>query len=178
MVKQRQHFKETSDDMINYYIYEPVVLHVENSSMSPNSISIFRAFIIFFVFCFLILYKDFILKYRTFTVLFLFVFIFFICGVSDDLDGYVARRYNKKSKKGDVLDKFVDKFLSFVMIFCTYYYIGFKNFIFILPIYILFFINYILLKKKKTNKLRILLDNAFLFYITVFSILLFTPLIK
>lgn len=37
--------------------------------------------------------------------------IFFICGLTDAVDGYVARRYYQKTKLGSILDPLADKLL-------------------------------------------------------------------
>lgn len=74
----------------------------------PNLISVFRLFLI---------------------PLFLFVFhseienrilysgiIFLIAGVSDVMDGYIARKYNLTSKIGAMLDPLADKLMSFAVL--------------------------------------------------------------
>jgi len=43
--------------------------------------------------------------------------IFFIAGISDVLDGYIARKYNQTSKLGAALDPFADKLMSFAVLF-------------------------------------------------------------
>mgnify|MGYP002724416824 CR=1 FL=1 len=42
--------------------------------------------------------------------------IFMIAGVSDVLDGYIARRFNLESKLGAALDPFADKMMSFTVL--------------------------------------------------------------
>jgi len=37
--------------------------------------------------------------------------IFFVCGLTDAIDGYVARRYYQKTKLGSILDPLADKLL-------------------------------------------------------------------
>jgi len=50
--------------------------------------------------------------------------VFIVCGISDDLDGYIARKYDMKSKLGTVLDVVAD-FLTFVCVmFITSVYTG------------------------------------------------------
>lgn len=46
--------------------------------------------------------------------------IFFLAGISDVLDGYIARKYNKSSKLGTVLDPFADKLMAFAVIISFY----------------------------------------------------------
>lgn len=47
----------------------------------------------------------------------LFFIIYFICGISDVLDGMIARRMNLVSKKGQILDSIADFFLVIVLLF-------------------------------------------------------------
>lgn len=56
--------------------------------------------------------------------------IFMLAGVSDVLDGYIARRYNLTSKLGAVLDPFADKLMSFTVL-VTFTIIG------LIPLWIL-----------------------------------------
>ncbi len=42
--------------------------------------------------------------------------IFVIAGISDVLDGYIARKYNMQSKLGTVLDPLADKLMSFTVL--------------------------------------------------------------
>ena len=39
------------------------------------------------------------------------LFVFFFAGVSDGVDGFVARRFNQQSELGTILDPIADKFL-------------------------------------------------------------------
>lgn len=50
--------------------------------------------------------------------------IFMLAGLSDVLDGYIARKYNMTSKLGAVLDPFADKLMSFAVL-VTFTIIGF-----------------------------------------------------
>ncbi|WP_409228130.1 CDP-diacylglycerol--glycerol-3-phosphate 3-phosphatidyltransferase [Gudongella sp. SC589] len=56
--------------------------------------------------------------------------IFMIAGVSDVLDGYIARRFNLMSKLGAALDPFADKMMSFTVL-VTFTMIG------LIPVWIL-----------------------------------------
>ncbi len=47
----------------------------------------------------------------------LFLIIYFLCGVSDVLDGMIARKMNMVSKKGQILDSIADVFMSAVMLY-------------------------------------------------------------
>ncbi len=42
--------------------------------------------------------------------------VFMLAGISDVLDGYIARRYNLTSKLGAILDPFADKLMSFTVL--------------------------------------------------------------
>lgn len=42
--------------------------------------------------------------------------IFLLAGISDVLDGHIARRYNLTTKLGSVLDPFADKMMSFAVL--------------------------------------------------------------
>lgn len=42
--------------------------------------------------------------------------VFMLAGISDILDGYIARRYNLTSKLGAILDPFADKLMSFTVL--------------------------------------------------------------
>ena len=48
---------------------------------------------------------------------FLALFLFFIAGLSDYLDGYFARKYNASSQIGEILDPLADKILIIFLFF-------------------------------------------------------------
>ena len=50
--------------------------------------------------------------------LFLSLFIFILCCITDYLDGYIARAYNQTTELGKILDPMADKILVFVSILC------------------------------------------------------------
>lgn len=58
--------------------------------------------------------------------------IFMIAGVSDVLDGYIARKYNLISKLGSALDPFADKLMSFTVLI-TFTIIGLIPFWILIP---------------------------------------------
>ena len=58
--------------------------------------------------------------------------IFFIAGITDYFDGYLARKYNLVSQLGEILDPIADKILIVFLLFAiavnlTSYYIGFLS---------------------------------------------------
>ena len=47
--------------------------------------------------------------------------IFLICGLSDALDGFIARKFNMITKIGQALDPLADKFLVIAVVFSLWY---------------------------------------------------------
>lgn len=74
----------------------------------PNIITIFR---IFLVPVYLYVFFG-----KTENSILLAGSIFMLAGISDVLDGYIARRYNLRSKIGAILDPFADKLMSFTVL--------------------------------------------------------------
>ena len=76
----------------------------------PNIISIFR---ICLVPVFVIAYftDDGDIKYYA-------ILVYFIAGLSDFLDGFIARRFNAQSKLGKLLDPLGDKLMTFTVLIC------------------------------------------------------------
>lgn len=52
-----------------------------------------------------------------------FYIIYIVCGVSDILDGYIARKTNTTSKIGEKLDSFADLLMVFIVIYLLYPFI-------------------------------------------------------
>lgn len=75
----------------------------------PNLITIFRMILI--PIYALIFFSD--LDNRVF----LAGMVFLLAGISDVLDGYLARKYNQTTKLGTVLDPLADKLMSFTVLF-------------------------------------------------------------
>jgi len=71
------------------------------------------------------------------------ILVFIIAGLSDFLDGYIARRYNAQSKIGKVLDPLGDKLMTFAVLICITI-TNFSNYIFLGTV-IVFFIKEILM---------------------------------
>ncbi len=44
------------------------------------------------------------------------------CGLTDDLDGYIARKYKMQSKLGKYLDFISDFSMFCMMLYCAYFY--------------------------------------------------------
>ena len=58
-----------------------------------------------------------ILVYLMFGNYLICTLLFFVCGLTDYLDGFLARKYNAESKSGEILDPIADKILIvFVLI--------------------------------------------------------------
>ena len=58
--------------------------------------------------------------------------LFFLAGITDYFDGYLARKYNLVSQLGEILDPIADKILIVFLLFAiavnlTSYYIGFLS---------------------------------------------------
>tara|TARA_B100001250_G_C19767596_1_gene775513 strand:- start:864 stop:1397 length:534 start_codon:yes stop_codon:yes gene_type:complete len=71
-----------------------------------NSITIIRILLAPIIFIFLL-----------FGNYFLCIFLFFIAGASDYLDGHLARKYNAVSELGEILDPIADKILIIFVLF-------------------------------------------------------------
>ncbi|MDF2698878.1 MAG: CDP-diacylglycerol--glycerol-3-phosphate 3-phosphatidyltransferase [Haloplasmataceae bacterium] len=76
----------------------------------PNVITCFRLFLVpMFIFVyFSSLEANFVIA----------IMIFIIAGITDVLDGYIARKYNKITKIGQVLDPLADKLMQITVLSC------------------------------------------------------------
>lgn len=74
----------------------------------PNLITIFRLFLIPI---FLMVFHSNLVNNILYGGL-----IFILAGISDVLDGYIARRYNQTTRLGTFLDPFADKLMSFAVL--------------------------------------------------------------
>ncbi|SKA97039.1 cardiolipin synthase [Caloramator quimbayensis] len=79
----------------------------------PNFLTLIR-FLLIPVFC-IIYFSN--MNYS----FFLSMIIFFIAGITDLLDGYIARKYDLVTKIGTVLDPLADKFMTLTVLFCLAY---------------------------------------------------------
>lgn len=81
----------------------------------PNMISLFRIFLIpLFIYFFVTGTGD--------NRVVIPIIIFIISGISDVLDGYIARKYNMQTKLGAVLDPLADKLMLITALACFAYY--------------------------------------------------------
>ena len=72
-----------------------------------NSLTFLRIFISLIIFALLYLNNHYLLAF----------ILFFIAGLSDYLDGYLARKYNASSQIGEILDPIADKILIIFLFF-------------------------------------------------------------
>jgi len=101
----------------------------------PNILSIFR---ICLVPVFIVAYftDDHDIKYYA-------ILVYVIAGLSDILDGYIARRFEAQSKMGKILDPLGDKLMTFTVLICITI-TNFSNYIFLGTV-IIFFVKEILM---------------------------------
>jgi len=76
----------------------------------PNVISVFRICLVP-VFVFMYFTDDSDIKYYA-------ILVYFIAGVSDFLDGFIARKFNAQSRLGKLLDPLGDKLMTFTVLIC------------------------------------------------------------
>lgn len=87
---------------INGYFFGGVIMNI------PNLITMFRLFLIP---VFLVVFHSNMVNNIIYGGL-----IFILAGISDVLDGYIARKYNQSTKLGTFLDPFADKLMSFAVL--------------------------------------------------------------
>lgn len=119
MIKQRDFFKETSCDTINYYLHEPIAIkigdYLAKKKFTPNNVTIFRGIIGLIASCLVFFYNGQI-NWILFAIL--IAFLLYISCMLDDVDGYMARKYNMKTTIGAWLDIIADAvvYLSLIII--------------------------------------------------------------
>ena len=131
----------------------------------PNVITIFRLFVSIY----LILYVD----YSNINYI-LLVFLIAIIGLSDSLDGYLARKFNAITKFGTIIDPFVDRAVFIIIlfwlrpVFLEYFFIGI-----ILRDFLVLVGSFFVLNKTKTVNVSNLgkFSTVFLFVTICFYIL-------
>lgn len=77
----------------------------------PNILTLIRLFLI----------PIFVLVFFTNESLLYPIIIFIIAGITDVADGYIARKYNKVTKAGIVLDPIADKLMLITVLLCSSY---------------------------------------------------------
>lgn len=134
----------------------------------PNLISLFRILLIpLFIFTFATGTGSSRITYP--------IIIFIISGISDILDGYIARKYHMETKLGAVLDPLADKLMLITALTCFAYY---KY----IPLWILFLVilkeglmiagGYLAYREGIVNRANVWGKMAtFLFHISVFMFL-------
>ena len=101
----------------------------------PNILSVFRICLVpVFVIVYFIDNQD--VKYYA-------ILVYAIAGLSDFLDGYIARRFEAQSKLGKILDPLGDKLMTFTVLICITIS-NFSNYIFLGTV-IVFFVKEILM---------------------------------
>ena len=101
----------------------------------PNILSVFRICLVpIFVIAYFI--DDHDVKYYA-------ILVYVIAGLSDFLDGYIARRFDAQSKLGKLLDPLGDKLMTFTVLICITV-TNFSNYIFLGTV-IVFFVKEILM---------------------------------
>lgn len=109
------------------------------------------------------------------------IILFVIAGITDLLDGYVARRYNQQSRAGELLDPIADKALlllsfiamSFVVsdVIVKYgiYFLLFKEIIFLVVGSLLYYQHDFFIKPSKLSRLAGMLEMFFLLLLFLLS---------
>lgn len=122
---RRAHFSESSNHVVHWHIYQPIVQSIAPTLVSlgitPNALSLVRipiAIAIYFLSTGHSLWNN-----------FLAVLLLLVCGVLDDADGYIARKFNQKSKIGAFLDTAVDFFTLLVMLAIAHKKLGTQLFL-------------------------------------------------
>lgn len=122
MPKYREHFKESSTQVIHYHLYQPLVLKIApwlvKRGVTPNQISIARLIVILTLTWFLYSIRNRPLTITQKIIICISVcVILLLCGLSDDLDGYIARKYNMYTKYGKQIDGSADITANICMMF-------------------------------------------------------------
>lgn len=138
--------------------------------MLPNIITSFRLFLIP-LFCITFFY------HKTPEPYWSSLFIFILSGVSDVLDGYVARRWNMVTEYGAMLDPLADKLTVLTVLFCLslrYRFITILLVVVFIKELVMVFGAIILYKKKKMVISAKVVGkiSTFLFYIAIVVTLL------
>lgn len=141
----REFFSESSYHVIHYNVYQPIVQKVapffKKQGITPNEISTLRICLMFIVTG--ILYYIYITGrgYTTRNVVLVSItsVLLLFCGISDDLDGYMARKYDMKTTIGKYLDNVADILAAFLIIWISWVYLGHAHIIIPVALVILFY---------------------------------------
>jgi len=123
----RNHFNESSEMIDHWHVYQPMVVSVapllHSVGVTPNAVTLLRIPLVIAVFQLLKNPNE--KKYWKYIVASL---IILLCGMMDDLDGYLARKYKMHSDLGKWLDIGID-FITFSAIMAIIYrHVGCKVF--------------------------------------------------
>lgn len=128
----RQYFSESSYDVVHYELYQPLVQYVapffKKMGFTPNKISILRLSVVIAIA--VIMLK----RPKNYIWLIIVSLLLFLCGASDDLDGYMARKYDMKTPVGAKLDIIVDFTTFLLMNYVVYKYVGIETYFKLVPI--------------------------------------------
>ena len=124
MINKRNFYSDSSCDVINYNLYETIASklgdYLNNKNISPNQVSIFRGIV--FLLISILLFCTFQYKFNKIIMIGIILTLLVFQWILDDVDGYIARKFNKKSKIGASLDYWIDTV-------CTYLFIGIMTYI-------------------------------------------------
>ena len=137
----------------------------------PNIITMFRIAIVPFFLS--VLYTEIDNKLK------ILVFLIVLSGISDVLDGFIARKFNMKSALGAVLDPFADKLMQFSVLLCLLHYrwipIGVVVFLFVKELILCIGAMYLYKKGCDVSSDYSGKTATFVFYISSFAFIIFEP---
>lgn len=122
-MSKREFFSETSAQIVHYDVYQPIVEKIApwfvKNNITPNQISILRLLTVIGIAGFMSLNakKGFLTGNSKKIAAVIISILYLLCGISDDLDGYMARKYNMKSELGATLDVVADFTSAICMIY-------------------------------------------------------------
>lgn len=175
----REFFKECSCDYIYYNIYEPLAIKIGDflgkKGIDPNQVSIFRAGL-FIIAGYLLYYLSTNLVFSPIISSIIISAILFIQWVLDDVDGYIARKFDMKSELGAKLDYWIDIICTVTFIAIIYYLLYQKNIyvalVVVLAIIILHWVHSKVVKNRKENNGKKICEPTWLNIVTNIHVLL------
>jgi len=112
IVKQRSHFSSSSNDILSYYLYQPSCILVEpflaKNGIVPNEISATRCLAGVAAGAAIVASSIDAGNGRRWLWICGALLCILCIGISDDLDGYIARKYDLKSEAGKYVDGIAD----------------------------------------------------------------------